>query len=106
MSSWVLHQNEDCFPNPTKFNPKQWLSAGSNQAKRMEKAFFLFSKGTRRCVRILYVFFPFLCVSSHGLVPSSVLSSSQLIPLYLQTGLLLDGGMRIDWLFYSLCRLY
>jgi hypothetical protein len=59
MSSWVLHQNQGCFPNPTKFDPERWLGADSHQAMRMEKAFIPFGKGTRGCVGMPYVFFPF-----------------------------------------------
>ncbi|OCK72811.1 cytochrome P450, partial [Lepidopterella palustris CBS 459.81] len=50
MSSWVLHQDETCFPNPTKFEPERWLDSDSDQLKRMEKAFVPFGKGTRGCV--------------------------------------------------------
>lgn len=50
MSSWVLHQNEAYFPNASKFDPERWLDL--NEARRLDKAFVPFGKGTRGCVGI------------------------------------------------------
>jgi cytochrome P450 len=52
MSSWVLHQDEDYFPNPTKFDPDRW--SDPEEARRMDKAFVPFGKGTRGCVGMPY----------------------------------------------------
>jgi cytochrome P450 len=48
MSSWTLHQHKDYFPDPKKFKPERWLDVA--EARRIDKAFVPFSKGTRGCV--------------------------------------------------------
>lgn len=48
MSSWMLHLNQDYFPNPTTFNPERWCDI--KEAQQMEKAFVPFGKGSRACV--------------------------------------------------------
>ncbi|KAG0652243.1 Cytochrome P450 monooxygenase [Hyphodiscus hymeniophilus] len=48
MSSWVLHQDPEYFPDPQRFDPGRWLDA--KEARRIEKAFVPFGKGTRGCV--------------------------------------------------------
>ncbi|CBX95728.1 hypothetical protein IAQ61_004561 [Plenodomus lingam] len=48
MSSWILHQDQDFFPNPTVFDPDRWSDA--TEAQRMDKAFVPFGKGSRACV--------------------------------------------------------
>jgi cytochrome P450 len=48
MSSWILHQDEDYFPNPTTFDPDRWSEP--HEAQRLEKAFVPFGKGSRACV--------------------------------------------------------
>jgi cytochrome P450 len=53
MSSWVLHQDQNYFPNPTKFDPDRWLNP--KEARRLEKAFVPFGKGTRACVGMPYI---------------------------------------------------
>jgi cytochrome P450 len=52
LSNWILHQNENYFPNAQKFDPTRWLDP--KDARRMEKAWVPFSKGTRACVGIKY----------------------------------------------------
>lgn len=60
MSSWVLHQDEEYFPDPLKFDPERWLDP--KEARRLDKAFVPFGKGTRGCVGMPYV--PFLLRSA------------------------------------------
>ena len=48
MSSWVLHQNEDYFPNSQEFDPERWFTTADKQ--RMWEAFVPFGKGSRICV--------------------------------------------------------
>jgi cytochrome P450 len=48
MSSWVLHQDPEYFPDPLKFDPDRWLDP--KEARRIDKAFVPFGKGTRGCV--------------------------------------------------------
>jgi len=43
-----MHQDPEYFPEPTRFNPDRWLNL--KEARRMEKAFIPFGKGTRACV--------------------------------------------------------
>jgi cytochrome P450 len=48
MSSWILHQDQDYFPNPTAFDPDRW--SDPHEAQRLEKVFVPFGKGSRACV--------------------------------------------------------
>lgn len=48
MSSWILHQDESYFPDPTRFDPDRWSDPAETQ--RLEKAFVPFGKGSRACV--------------------------------------------------------
>ncbi len=47
MTSVLLHNNEDNFPNPRKFEPQRWLQSPGNRLKRYLVAF---SRGSRQCV--------------------------------------------------------
>jgi cytochrome P450 len=63
MSSWVLHQDEEFFPDPLKFDPERWIDP--KEARSLEKAFVPFGKGTRGCVGMPYIcHFPFDLLSS------------------------------------------
>ena len=53
MSVWDMHHDETYFPNAQKFDPTRWLDP--KEARRMEKAFVPFSKGSRACAGIKYV---------------------------------------------------
>jgi len=57
MSSWILHQDEDYFPNAKEFNPDRWSNL--KEAWRMDKCFIPFEKGSRACVGMPYVNFLF-----------------------------------------------
>ncbi|KAH0566183.1 hypothetical protein GP486_000415 [Trichoglossum hirsutum] len=50
MSSWLMHRNEDAFPEPDKFDPGRWLDPES--AKLLEKYLVPFSRGSRQCIGI------------------------------------------------------
>ena len=50
MGTWEMHHNEDYFPDSFKFDPDRWADA--ENAKRMEKAYVPFSKGSRMCIGI------------------------------------------------------
>ncbi|KFY66112.1 hypothetical protein V496_02171 [Pseudogymnoascus sp. VKM F-4515 (FW-2607)] len=50
MSSWIMHQREDYFPDSSKFDPERWFDP--KEVRHMDKAFVPFSKGTRGCVGI------------------------------------------------------
>lgn len=48
MSSWLLHHDQDYFPNPFQFEPDRWADA--KNAQTLEKAFVPFGKGSRACL--------------------------------------------------------
>ena len=54
MSSWMRHQDETYFPNALKFDPTRWVDPV--EARRIDKAFVSFGKGSRGCVGIKYLF--------------------------------------------------
>jgi len=58
MSSWVLHQDSEYFPDPQNFDPERWSKASPEALRKMEKAFVPFGKGSRICVGMPYVFIP------------------------------------------------
>ncbi|OJJ43242.1 hypothetical protein ASPZODRAFT_103682 [Penicilliopsis zonata CBS 506.65] len=48
MSSWMIHHNEDIFPNAEVFDPTRWTD--KDKSKALEKYLFSFGKGSRQCV--------------------------------------------------------
>ncbi|KAK7715831.1 hypothetical protein SLS63_011246 [Diaporthe eres] len=46
MTVLLMHLNEDVYPQPKTFNPDRW----SDEAKRSDKTFAPFSRGTRICL--------------------------------------------------------
>jgi cytochrome P450 len=50
MTSVLIHQNADIFPQPSEFIPERWLDPKEKQ--RMERYLVPFSKGTRQCLGI------------------------------------------------------
>ena len=58
MSAWMMHRNEDIFPDPDKFNPERWLDPSA--ARTLERNLVAFGKGSRMCVGMSYVpYWPF-----------------------------------------------
>lgn len=53
MTSLLLHNNPDIFPNPDKFDPERWMDL--TERHRLEKYLVAFSKGSRQCIGIPYV---------------------------------------------------
>ena len=49
MSTVLMHNNEEHFPNPRVFNPDRWLQADSN---RLRNYLTPFSRGSRQCLGI------------------------------------------------------
>jgi cytochrome P450 len=47
MTTLLLHNNPDTFPNPRKFDPERWLQPSARQLGRYMVAF---SKGSRQCL--------------------------------------------------------
>ncbi|KAG7006351.1 hypothetical protein G7Y79_00015g039410 [Physcia stellaris] len=50
MTSTLIHQNPDIFPQPFEFVPERWLDPKEKQ--RLERYLVPFSKGTRQCAGI------------------------------------------------------
>jgi cytochrome P450 len=50
MSSRVLPQDETYCPDPLKFDPTRWMDP--KEARRIDKAFVPFCKGTTGCAGI------------------------------------------------------
>jgi len=48
MSSWMMHRNEDIFPNAEKFDPSRWLDPVT--ARVLDKHLVAFGKGSRQCL--------------------------------------------------------
>jgi cytochrome P450 len=59
MSSWIMNRNTDNYPDPEKFDPERWTNP--EVAKKLDKYFVPFSKGSRQCVGMQYVPPPPLC---------------------------------------------
>lgn len=54
VATFKLHRNETIYPNPTKFNPDNFLP--ERQANRHYYAFVPFSAGPRSCVGMCFHF--------------------------------------------------
>ncbi|PGH29639.1 hypothetical protein GX50_07597 [[Emmonsia] crescens] len=49
MSSWMMHRNEELFPEPDKFDPSRWLDTKASN-KILGQYLVTFSKGSRQCI--------------------------------------------------------
>ncbi|KAJ5636385.1 cytochrome P450 [Penicillium longicatenatum] len=49
MSTRIIHDNEELFPEPEKFKPERWLG---DKGKELERWNVTFSKGPRACLGI------------------------------------------------------
>lgn len=47
MTSVLIHDNPDIFPDPFRFNPDRWLEDHARQ--RLQRYLVSFGKGTRMC---------------------------------------------------------
>ena len=50
MTSVLIAQNADIFPNPSKFDPERWVDPA--ERRRLERYYQPFSRGTRSCLGI------------------------------------------------------
>jgi cytochrome P450 len=50
MGTWEMHHNEEYWPDFFKFDPDRWTNPPN--AKRLDKAYVPFSKGSRMCIGI------------------------------------------------------
>jgi hypothetical protein len=54
MTSAITHYDEAVFEDPMKFNPGRWLRP--EQKKALDSGMLMFSKGSRACLGMKYVF--------------------------------------------------
>ncbi|OJJ30776.1 hypothetical protein ASPWEDRAFT_117503 [Aspergillus wentii DTO 134E9] len=50
INAWVLHHNEDIYPDPESFIPERWLDSSADKLREMEQSFFAFGGGSRTCI--------------------------------------------------------
>lgn len=54
MSSAITHYDEKIFAEPTMFKPERWLD--TEQRKELDRGMLVFSKGSRACLGMKYVY--------------------------------------------------
>jgi cytochrome P450 len=59
-----MHHNETVFPDSHRFKPERWLDPA--ERKRLEKYMVAFSKGSRQCIGMQYVFLAFKYTSTNS----------------------------------------
>lgn len=53
MTSVLIHQNPDIFPDPLTFVPERWINDKDRKAEdRLDRYLLSFSKGSRQCLGI------------------------------------------------------
>ena len=67
MSSWIMHRNNEVFPDPMRFEPTRWLDPAA--FRRLEANMMAFGGGSRACVGMPYVFAPSHAVWNRGVSP-------------------------------------
>jgi cytochrome P450 len=61
MSCLLMHHDESIFPDSYRFNPERWTDPA--ERKRLEKYMVAFSKGSRMCIGMQYVFLLFFALA-------------------------------------------
>lgn len=56
MSAYLANTNEDIFPQPMEFSPDRWIDEQGKKNHNLEKHMFSFSRGSRQCMGMKYVF--------------------------------------------------
>jgi hypothetical protein len=69
-----MHHNETVFPDSHRFKPERWLDPA--ERKRLEKYMVAFSKGSRQCIGMQYVFLAFKYTSTNSTPPASLKQKS------------------------------
>lgn len=49
-SSYLIHNNPELFPEPSKFRPERWLDLEPRERQRLRSYLNNFGRGTRQCV--------------------------------------------------------
>lgn len=50
MSAYLIHSNEDLFPDASKFIPERWLDENGQRNRGLERHLLAFSRGSRQCL--------------------------------------------------------
>lgn len=50
MSAFLVHSNDDIFPEPLQFLPGRWLDEKGQMGRILEQYLLSFSKGSRQCL--------------------------------------------------------
>ena len=66
-----MHLDPNIFTNPYKFDPHRWIREGERQ--RLEKYLVPFSKGSRACIGLQWVFLQSLAQLPFLLTPHTCL---------------------------------
>jgi hypothetical protein len=68
MTIILIHTNEEIYPEPQKFDPERWMHPDAR--KKVDKTFVPFSKGTRNCVGMQYVYLLYWLTKPADIPPS------------------------------------
>lgn len=52
MTSVLIHENEEIFPEPEVFRPERWLNEKGERHNSLTPYLLSFSKGSRQCIGI------------------------------------------------------
>jgi cytochrome P450 len=50
MTAYLMHRDEEIFPDPATFDPSRWLDGPPEVIKMREKSLVPFSRGRRMCI--------------------------------------------------------
>jgi cytochrome P450 len=56
MSAFLTNTNEGVFPQAMEFLPERWIDEQGGKNHNLEKHMFSFSRGSRQCMGMKYVF--------------------------------------------------
>lgn len=64
MTTHFMHLDPTLFPEPYKFDPERWMRV-TEKEERLERYVIPFSKGSRACIGLQYVFLVLLCCDTY-----------------------------------------
>jgi cytochrome P450 len=50
MTSWMLHHDEEVFPDAAQFRPERWVDGSEAERRELEKHLMAFGRGNRQCI--------------------------------------------------------
>lgn len=89
MSTRISHHHEGIFPDSQAFRPERWITSDGQRNLALDKYLMTFSRGSRACLGIKFVFEPHLpntlcsCLGANH--PPSPFSSLAVCEIYLMT---------------------